>query len=285
MVIDPWEKILDEFDLPDEVEGIQERPLGSLPGTPSIVLFDIYGTLVKPLIGDLDDQVRRKIGLESFIKTARRFGLSDEIGEAFFRKFFKKIEEVHSCLRNLGITRPEVLVEKIWQEMLREAGVDVSLEKAKSFAIYRELEANPVAPFKGAARLIKRLKERGVRIGIVSNSQFYSLPISSKTLGLPMDKYVDSSLVFLSFELGFAKPDPHFSLLVKTRLALLGINAEEAVVIGNDLENDVVAASDFGFRAILFLGEGKKDIAFEAAEQAPVAYTYEQLKEILKVKE
>lgn len=279
MNIQSWKKILDEFPVCQSVPGCAGQPCGSLEGRIKVVLFDIYGTLIKPLIGDLDEQARTETVRESFRKTAYRFGFNAERGEKWYRDFFERIDELHCEMREIGIIRSEVLVEKIWQELLQKEGCNISLEEARSFAMYRELVANPVASFQGVCECLEMLKERGYRIGIVSNSQFYSLPVLEKALGTRLDKFLDSGLLFLSFELGFAKPDPHFFLLAKTRLALEGVDASESVVVGNDWENDIMGALNFGFKPVFFGGENRdeKNQRGKVVEGVPIVYKYKYL--------
>jgi len=50
------------------------------------------------------------------------------------------------------------------------------------FATYREMLANPVRAFSGAVEALRKLKERGVGLGIVSKSHFYTMRILGLTL-------------------------------------------------------------------------------------------------------
>jgi putative hydrolase of the HAD superfamily len=138
--------------------------------------------------------------------------------------------------------------------MIARAGGDLAVVQAEMAAAYREMLANPVRAFSGAAAVLRKLKARGLKLGIVSNSQFYTMPILGLTLALDPDDFFEPELTFLSFRLGFAKPSPYFFRLVKTVVSQLGFRAEEALVVGNDCENDVLASQAHGLQALLFHG-------------------------------
>ncbi len=285
MAIVYWNDLLEEFDVPASVAGLKKKTEGELL-PPRVVLFDIYGTLVKPLVGDLEAQLKSRLSVESFEKTARRFGLEKGAGRKLFDGFYRKVREIHERMKNIGVRQPEILIEYVWMELLAGMGVDVSLEEARSFAIYRELHANPVAPFQGVSECLTRLKENKIELGIVSNSQFYTMPILKKVLQIDLDQILNPNFVFLSYEIGFAKPDPHFFLLAKTKLALNEIAPEEAVVIGNDWVNDVMSSRNFGFQGLFFRGEGREQEYDPGAigKGVAVAYNYKDVETLLGIR-
>ena len=280
-----WRNVLEEFPLPQEDPGVKGEIEGEL-SPPKVVLFDVYGTLVKPLIGDLEAQLRNQMSVESFEETIRRFGLPKGIGEDLYRGFYSKINEVHESLRTLGIKQPEVLIEHVWMELLAEKDIRISVEDARSLAIFREMKANPVAAFSGAGDCLKKLKQRNIKLGIVSNSQFYTMPILGRALKIDLDQVFDREIVFLSYELGFAKPDPYFFLLVRTKLAITGTDPGEVVVVGNDWINDIMASRKFGFQALFFRGEGREQEYDPATigDGCAVVFNYNQVKTLLGIR-
>jgi len=285
VIRESWKDVLEEFEIPPEVPGIDGNTKGEVLQV-KVVLFDVYGTLVKPLIGDLDAQLRNKMSVSSFQETLRRFGLPEDLGEVLYKSFYAKVAEVHEELKNIGIGRPEVLIEHIWISILAENGIRVSVEEARSLSIYREMKANPVAAFSGVTECLEKLSNSGVGLGLVSNSQFYTLPILGKVLRIDPGKIFNSAMMFMSYRLGFAKPDPHFFLLARTALAIEGIKPEEAVVVGNDWTNDVEAARKFGFQTIYFCGEGQNNIheRIETGTGCAVAYNYKQVEGLLRLR-
>jgi putative hydrolase of the HAD superfamily len=249
-----WLSILQEFPVPEPAVTVPGGDVPPLEPLPRIILFDVYGTLVCPQLGDLDDQARLASGEDSFVATAERFGFGKDVGIKWHRWFFEAIASEHKELEEQGVSPAEVQVDQIWADMIGMVGGDLTSSQPRMFAAYREMMANPVRPFSGAAEALSELKERGVGLGIVSNSQFYTMPILGLTLGINPDEFFDPKLTFLSFELGFSKPSPYFFRLVKTTVLHLGLRPEEVLVVGNDLENDVLAAEAHGLQAVLFHG-------------------------------
>ncbi|MEJ5364622.1 MAG: HAD family hydrolase [Desulfosoma sp.] len=265
---------------------------GSVPRLdpkPRVVLFDIYGTLLAARHGDLEAQVRNRPAEESFVETARFFGFSEEDGLAWAEGFFRAVKEEHERCRAMGIGRAEVLVERIWEELLRSVpDPPPTLPDPLDAALYRELKANPVSPYEGAAEALAALHREGYLLGVASNAQFYTVPILEYALGgegrlfpgaeplgpaegegetaaLTWEKPLSEGAsetapealfhpdwIFFSFHLGFAKPDPHFFRLVATRARRCGWNPEEVLVVGNDPVNDMEAARLHGIQAVLF---------------------------------
>jgi putative hydrolase of the HAD superfamily len=272
-----WLSILKEFSVPEPAVTAPGGDVPPLEPLPRAVLFDVYGTLVCPHLGDLDDQARLLSGEDSFVATAERFGFGKDVGIKWHRWFFEAIASEHKELEEQGISPAEVQVDRIWADMIGMVGGNSAGNQPRMFAAYREMVANPVRPFSGAVEALRELQERGVGLGIVSNSQFYTMPILGLTLGINPDEFFDPELTFLSFRLGFSKPSPYFFRLVKTTLLHLGFRPEEVLVIGNDLENDVLAAKAHGLQAVLFHGNDQSVRLGKGGRAGKVIVNYEQL--------
>jgi putative hydrolase of the HAD superfamily len=278
MVMHNLDSFIQEFPIPPEVPTPKAEIGLHFEPPPRVILFDVYGTLIAPYQGDLQQQLKRaKRETESFVLTARRFGYGAEVGESWGKSFYEHIHREHAKCDELGITRAEVAVDRIWEVLIREAGGDAKKHPPRKLGLFREMAANPVAAFSGASMVLKTLKERGCRLGLASNSQYYTLPILKRLLAIVPEVFFEPQWTFLSYRLGFAKPDPHFFRLVRTQALQSGLQPEEVLVVGNDLENDVHAAMLHGLRAVLFApgmdggGEDEKMI------DAPVIRNFESL--------
>jgi putative hydrolase of the HAD superfamily len=275
--VQDWLSILQEFHVPEPAVTVAGEAVPPLESLPRVILFDVYGTLVCPQLGDLDDQARLVSGEDSFVATAERFGFGKDVGIKWHRWFFESIASEHKEQEEQGISPAEVQVDRIWADMIGMVGGDPTGERPRMFAAYREMVANPVRPFSGAAEALRELKERGMELGIVSNSQFYTMPILGLTLGINPDEFFDPELTFLSFRLGFSKPSPYFFRLVKTTVLHLGLRPEEVLVVGNDLENDVLAAKAHGLQAVLFHGNDQSVRLGKGGYAVKVIVNYQQL--------
>ena len=272
-----WLSILNEFPVPETAFTESDGKVPTLDPVPRVILFDVYGTLLCPQVGDLDDQARLASGEASFITTAERFGFSQDVGIKWHRWFFEAIAKEHKELKEQGIAPAEVQVDEIWADLVERVGDKPTSNQARKMAAYREMMANPVRPFSGAAETLKQLKQSGMRLGIVSNSQYYTMPILGANLELDLNDIFEPELTFLSFRLGFSKPSPYFFRLVRTAVLHLGFRPEEVLVVGNDSENDIAAAEAHGLQALLFYGNDLCVRFGKVGRQGAVITNYEDL--------
>lgn len=202
------------------------------------ILWDVYGTLLAAQRGDLDSLMRRQHELTAaFEQTIREFHL-DLSAETLRRDFLAAI----AARRPAGVAHPEIRIEEVWRKLAPGA-------PARDIALYFERQANPKQPMPGARETLLALKERGLRQGIISNAQFYTRIELSELLG---DDFFDPSLIFLSCDIGVAKPDPTAFRRAAEVLARDGITPAECLVVGDSPANDIAPAREAGFRAVLF---------------------------------
>ncbi len=127
---------------------------------------------------------------------------------------------------------------KFWERMAEVLQVD--LPESESIWItglkstYREKEE--------VYELIKKLRSKGYKTAVLSNTEFPVAELLSARNGSYFDEFV------YSCEFGIAKPEPeiYFHTLEK-----LGIKSEEAVFIDDKLEN-IEAAEKLGIYGVLF---------------------------------
>ena len=89
------QEILSAFPIPPDAPTGTGAFCGVLQPRPVAVLFDVYGTLVKAVTGDLSDQAAVRADPESFEKTAKRFGMDPKLGARWMEQFFN---EVHGMM-------------------------------------------------------------------------------------------------------------------------------------------------------------------------------------------
>ncbi|WP_448566702.1 HAD family hydrolase [Thermus sp.] len=130
--------------------------------------------------------------------------------------------------------------EALWHHLVEEAAQELRLPKERllPWRYYRFMKRAP-----GAEALLKALKARGLKIGVLSNT----LPSLRESLAYHgLDAYVDG--FFASTALGVAKPHPEAFLLA---LEALGLKPEETLYLDDDPEN-VEAARRLGLWAEVY---------------------------------
>lgn len=265
------------------------RPLPPLPAdlTPRLrrldgvaaVLLDVYGTLVVSGSGDVGtiqttepSPAPQKAGTDRIQQAGAAIGLSEpkslpEPKSSPKPKSLPTTDQLRELItatndacRSPENPKPEVEILDVWRVLLTRSGRDDLAEQpgqVAALAAEYESRSNPTWPMPGALDALGHLADRGLRLGIVSNAQVFTIPLVEDLLGAPLARVFDLNLCFFSNRFRAAKPGPRLFDHAKTRLARLGVLPEQTVYIGNDMLNDVWAARQAGFRTVLFAGDAR----------------------------
>lgn len=95
--------------------------------------------------------------------------------------------------------------------------------------------------YKDASRYLEKLSAK-YKIGIIANQ---SLGTKNRLKNWGLDKYID--LIIASFEEGVSKPDPQ---IFKIALQRANCNPDQAVMIGDRIDNDIIPAKKLGIHTI-----------------------------------
>jgi putative hydrolase of the HAD superfamily len=229
------------------------------------VLFDIYGTL---FISSSDDSVTDGSGrdsellLSSFLD-ANFSGLKENTGSRASELLRDFIRAVHHRQKLLGIEYPEVDIRVIWNQTLRQLLMEnllqgnITSQSIDRIAIEYESRHNPIHPMPELQTTMERLHHGGLKLGIVSNAQFYTILAMEAFLGdLWKNDIFKQDLCIWSYEHLEAKPS---SGLLRRGLQKLdshyAISPSETLCVGNDLLKDIAPAAASGCKTALFAGD------------------------------
>jgi HAD superfamily hydrolase (TIGR01509 family) len=190
-------------------------------------LFDFSGTLFRleeddswfeGLVVD-DQQVDGHVQAELMRRLTAPTGRSVDMGP----------DEYHAWVnRDLA---PH-LHREAYLHVLRESGM--TDHHAESL-YQRVIDPPSWTPYPDTAEVLQRLHDAGIRTAVVSNIAFDVRPTFA---AIGADRNVDEFV--LSFEVGAIKPDPK---IFATALERLGIDAADAVMVGDSEEADGGAAA------------------------------------------
>ncbi len=131
--------------------------------------------------------------------------------------------------------------------VLTEAGVDVSWEPDMFVKIMKRVQqlsqGMSFALFDDVLSTLKTLKEQNLTLGLLTNLDRDMKPICHE---LGVEPYIN--FVVTSGEVGIDKPEPPIFL---TALQRAGVNASEAVHVGDQYKLDVIGAREVGIMPIL----------------------------------
>ena len=224
---------------------------GSPPFPVKAILFDIYGTLFISASGDIGRLADSRDSRNALSALVSDYKLEIS-AKNLLQQYRDAIEKEHKRLREQGNPFPEVQSDEIWRHIL---GMDHP-SAAQAFALSFELIINPVYPMPNLAFMLERLKEAGIKPGIVSNAQFYTPLLFAYFSGdRPENLGFDPDLLFYSYRVGQAKPSPLMFGKAREKLAEYGISPESVLFVGNDMQNDIFPARTQGFQTALFAGD------------------------------
>jgi putative hydrolase of the HAD superfamily len=229
------------------------QPGGSLSGKIQCVLFDIYGTLFISGSGDIRAAAKSLPPSDQLEHLLRKYDVG-KTPQILVAELHDAIKAKHRRLKDSGIDYPEVRIDEIWQPIL---AID-DMRRVRRFAIEYELIVNPVYPMPHLETLLAACRQKNLAMGIISNAQFFTpllfewfLDARTEQLGF------DSELVFLSYQLGYAKPSPVPFKMAASAIKAKGFNTTAALFVGNDMLNDIYPAQRLGFQTALFAGDAR----------------------------
>ena len=178
---------------------------------------------IKGVIFDLDDTLYSE---KEYVKSGYK-AVSDYLGGGYEEKLWQFFEA----------GRPAI------DELLKELGREN--EKAEVLKVYRSHKPD-IHLYPGVAEMIAELKEKGIKVGIITDGRPEGQRNKLETLGLDIDD------VIITDELGgiqFRKPcDIAFRIL----LTRWRINPADVVYVGDNPTKDFQAPQQLGMRCIYF---------------------------------
>lgn len=209
------------------------------------VIFDVYGTLLEVGPPPPDADARWERLCRELLQAEPRLSRL-EVSVASSRV----IARHHESARAQGIPWPEVHWPSVVAEVMPElAGLPRPVQDEFVRRHIQTGHTTWMTP--GTVELLRWLRDREILLGIASNAQVYTLheleaALAPQALGLEL---FARDLCFWSFEHGFSKPDPHVFQILTARLAARGVAAEEALMVGDRLDNDIEPARASGWQA------------------------------------
>jgi len=203
------------------------------------ILFDVHGTLIDK--GGMEALERGRAKVVAFLN-ANGISLSNESYKEVWianlkkhRKDYDELNEVSfygwykGILSDLGVSEPT------------EAWIDQLNEKWMQAFIETTTEIEP------AKQVLSELKPL-YRLGVISNSLGRNTEVDLVRTGLK--DFID--VLIVSSDIGKRKPHPG---IFQAALAAMGLKPEEAVMVGDNLQEDIVGAKNAGMKTVYLIQE------------------------------
>ena len=162
------------------------------------------------------------------------------------------------------------------QHAMRDFGFEITEEEALEFQhVYRKHQQH-LDISKTMERILNLLKERGVSLAILTNSETNHQ--MEKIRGMGLERWFSDDRIFVSDAVGYFKPDVRTFRAVEDALHL---NREETWYIGDSIENDIEGAGAAGWHAIL-LNRHHNDTSIIRHKPDYIVESEEELLDVLK---
>ncbi len=205
------------------------------------VFFDAGGTLLYP---------HPSVG-EVYARVAAEHGVRAEAGR--LNQIFREVWDQKDALSTLSDEKSE---RKWWREIVRE--VFSRVEKFNDFEVFfNDLYDQFASPqtwqlFDETHVVLEHFKSRGYIIGMISNWDRRLLHLCD---AFDIKKYFD----FMLISALYGKAKPHRDIFFEA-LRLSGVPANQALHVGDSLEDDVQGAAGLGIRAV-WLNRHARDVS------------------------
>jgi putative hydrolase of the HAD superfamily len=200
------------------------------------VFFDFYGTLAgwEPAAGEIQ---RKSAAAEGVVVDA------DAIERAY--PTANALLDRENAIQRLALRTPEQresFLAEFEQTLLAKAGYDVSLEVGRAIWLRVRSAPKELTLYSDARSTLEALRDSGFIVGVISN------------MGADLADYLEhmgiADLITASVssgEIGVAKPHP---AVFQAALRKVGVEASEALHVGDGYESDVLGASAAGLSAL-----------------------------------
>ncbi|HQG55010.1 MAG TPA: HAD-IA family hydrolase [Thermoleophilia bacterium] len=223
----------------------------SLP-TAKLVLFDVDYTVLEP--GEV-------FAAEGYRAIGERYGL--RLDPSRWHEAERAAYEVVKRRRaELGATHDEGAYHAIADAVINAlgGGPPAAVAACTAAVVAEWVRLENFALYDDVLPCFERLRDAGVRIGLVSNS---SHDLDEIVASFALAEYV--ALTVASVEVGLAKPSPAiFGVALQRAGEVLGepIMAGDTVMVGDSVEDDVKGALACGMGAVLLDRAGRYDLPF-----------------------
>ncbi|SHE46771.1 putative hydrolase of the HAD superfamily [Fodinibius roseus] len=230
------------------------------------VAYDFYGTMFISAVGDIGvDEQQQQQSPGWFVEALEDSGFSisrPDVGPRGISIFEQTVENHVRRARDKGIEYPEPNIVAVWLDVLNELMEsgdirgDTSRSKAIQFGIEFEFRINDIWPVPNLSAVLGSLKNRGLELGIISNSQYYT-PIAFEALlnQSPASFGFNKELLIWSYETGRKKPSTELYSLFTEAAKREKLEPREVLYVGNDIRKDIEPAKELGLRTALYVGD------------------------------
>lgn len=206
-----------------------------------VIFFDMGNTLLHFHYGKSDGEkdAQGLIYLTEFLNKFNSNITLDEVKEGFFKSWTEGIKDRSTTFKEYPI---EVFLNKFLSKYNIELNLNQCIEAINLFYTdYRE----QVFFEKNIYDILKVIKDKGYRIGIISNSCYYDEIMKACFKKAGIYDLIDNFT--FSYSLRVGKPN---TVIFSTAIEAMKVMPAEAIMVGDNLKSDIKPALDLGMKTI-----------------------------------
>lgn len=200
-----------------------------------LALFDLDDTLHDDTFAyqSAAEEVAREVAAEHGIDALALKAAYIAEAEGFWKRL-----DADSLQEKLAVTRA-----RLWRSALDSVGIGSEDVAHRSAARYNDYRKKYFTLYPGAAELLRELRARGMKLGMVTNglSETHREKIALLRIGELFDA------IFIADEVGMIKPDP---LLFAHACTKLGCAPSHSAMVGDRYDRDIRGAHEAGLYTV-----------------------------------
>ncbi|OZM57683.1 hypothetical protein CIB95_04750 [Lottiidibacillus patelloidae] len=188
------------------------------------------------------------------LKKLKKYGITNPVSSKIWFKIFKVNCDKYWADYEEGILTRRKYQHKRYIKTMAEFAYPFTVEDADEFHSHYESIVHTFAkPYKGVKSLLKRLTERGIIIGIITNGkQRIQL---NKLIHLELLQFFPTEHIIISEGVGSEKPSKHIFDFVRLKW---NYKQNKHLYIGDSWDQDIVGAMEAGWEAIFLNSRNEK---------------------------
>lgn len=194
-----------------------------------------------------------------------------------FEIFNNRLEEIKNEYRiEANTTLKEWKVNAAFEKLLTEFKIKNPVEQAQKFvSTFYDVVRKGITLCDGVYETLQGLKERGIPMGIISNTIFPGEEHDIDLVNYEIMPYFDFRIY--SCDIGWRKPKPE---IYKEGLKLINLPPENTIYVGDRYIEDVLGPQKLGMNGVLKFWEGR-DYPAPMPEGFPVIHRLDELLKII----
>ncbi|WP_406242430.1 HAD family hydrolase [Tissierella carlieri] len=208
-----------------------------------VIFFDMGNTLLHFHFGKTDEE-KDIIGIKHLTNFLKQYNRQVEFNDVK-KHFFDEWQKVMP-LRKINHT--EYAVEDYLNGFLKKYDIELDLDMCiKALDIFYTEYRNNVRTEENIHHTLENIKQKGYRIGVISNSRLYDEVMINCFKKVGLAKYID--VFTFSYYLKICKPQKQVFEIALDRMK---VNPEDAIMVGDNLKSDIEPAQKLGLTGIWF---------------------------------